>query len=348
MTISKKRLTICVAAGLIAACTLAAPPSAGAAFTETKLSADFDWKYEMTTLMPSEENLDGNFVDPPDPPDPIYDFRYKVHGGSSASIIEGGLLSILSTGSSAYMYFGADDQTDRIWGADAENFTFADGYTIEFRIKVISSGTSGGFSMCANPVDAGDQPESQLNISDTGQSWGETPLGGTVDNTDGFHVFRVAQEEGQDNFRVWRDGVLVGADIAAPYSADYKRLVFGDRSSSSDWTGEFEVDYFRFTKGAYSPGDTLPPIPGDANNDRVVNDEDASILAAHWQQEGMNWGQGDFNGDNIVNDQDASILAAHWGQTGEGTSAPVPEPSVVVLLLGVGLIGLLARARRGR
>jgi hypothetical protein len=337
MTTSKKWVTICVAVGLIAACTLVAPPSVGAAFTETKLSADFDWKYEMTTLMPSEEDLDTNTV---------MDFRYKPHGGSSASIIEGGLLSILSTGSSAYMYFGADDQTDRIWKADAENFTFADGYTIEVCLKVISStGDLGVWSVAANPVDVGDQPESRLNISDIGLFWGDTTLGGTMDNTDGFHVFRIAQEEGQDNFRVWRDGVPVGTDIAAPANVDHKRLVFGDLGSAANWKGEVEIDYFRFIKGAYSPGETLPPIPGDANRDDVVDDKDASILAAHWQY-GPNavWGDGDFNDDGVVNDEDASILAAHWQESREGT-APVPEPSSVVLLL-CGLVPLLFLARR--
>jgi predicted phosphodiesterase len=82
------------------------------------------------------------------------------------------------------------------------------------------------------------------------------------------------------------------------------------------------------------------PVPGDANDDGVVNDADASILAAHWQQTGMGWEHGDFNYDGIVNDQDASIMAAHWLQTREGNDSPVPEPAGVVLLLG-GMVSLL-------
>ena len=74
-------------------------------------------------------------------------------------------------------------------------------------------------------------------------------------------------------------------------------------------------------------------IPGDANEDGVVTDADASILAAHWQMmEGATWVNGDFNGDGRVNDEDASILAAHWQ---EGTM-PVPEPAVPVLMAGAG------------
>ena len=92
-------------------------------------------------------------------------------------------------------------------------------------------------------------------------------------------------------------------------------------------------------------GDSGPPpprIPGDANRDRVVDDKDAAILAAHWQQPG-GWGDGDFNEDGVVNDKDASILAAHWHETSEGTA--VPEPGTLVLLAGA-LLSLLVWRRR--
>ncbi|MCX7429129.1 MAG: hypothetical protein NTW96_26325 [Planctomycetia bacterium] len=90
-------------------------------------------------------------------------------------------------------------------------------------------------------------------------------------------------------------------------------------------------------------GTTPTPLLGDANNDRIVNDKDASILGAHWQQAG-DWGDGDFNLDGLVNDKDAAILAAHWGET-SGTGGSVPEPGVIVLLLG-GALCLCLRGRR--
>jgi hypothetical protein len=94
-----------------------------------------------------------------------------------------------------------------------------------------------------------------------------------------------------------------------------------------------------------------PLIPGDANLDGVVDDEDASILAANWQMTGMVWSNGDFNGDGIVNDADASILAAHWQESIEGASS-VPEPGSLALLgsfvAAIGaLVSLLAWHRRG-
>jgi hypothetical protein len=92
--------------------------------------------------------------------------------------------------------------------------------------------------------------------------------------------------------------------------------------------------------------ETIPePIPGDANNDRAVDDDDASILGAHWLQAvSGGFGDGDFNGDGNVNDADAAILAAHWHEgVGEGT---VPEPGSLALLAGIAVMGMIYLRRR--
>ena len=104
--------------------------------------------------------------------------------------------------------------------------------------------------------------------------------------------------------------------------------------------GLLSLDFDRITPAANVYIDDLvysivspPYIPGDANSDGTVDDEDASILGAHWRTAVTAWTDGDFNGDAVVNDADAAILAAHWGQTAGG-DAPTPEPSTLVLLLG--------------
>jgi len=91
-------------------------------------------------------------------------------------------------------------------------------------------------------------------------------------------------------------------------------------------------------------------VPGDANQDGWIDEDDAAILAANWGAANANWGMGDFNKDQKVNAIDAAILTANWRpEPVAGEAAGVPEPSALVLLVG-GLFGLLMRtgpSRRG-
>ena len=102
-----------------------------------------------------------------------------------------------------------------------------------------------------------------------------------------------------------------------------------------------------------SPG-FVSTISGDANCDHLVNDLDVSLLASNWQDSDTKtcWPDGDFNGDGTVNDLDVSLLASKWQQWDTGyipptseESAPVPEPSTMVILL-LGALMFLARRYR--
>jgi hypothetical protein len=85
-------------------------------------------------------------------------------------------------------------------------------------------------------------------------------------------------------------------------------------------------------------------LPGDANRDGTVDDEDASILGANWMKAtGATWQDGDFNYDGAVNDKDAAILAANWSPGGGG--GEVPEPSTLAMLLGAAVMAWLGRRR---
>jgi hypothetical protein len=124
--------------------------------------------------------------------------------------------------------------------------------------------------------------------------------------------------------------------------------------------GEFQYGNWHgwgayFHSKEYEEDESLRPYlkivvapPGDANLDGHVDDQDASILAAHWQQPGA-WADGDFNGDSVVDDRDASILAAHWQAVAEEgrPAAPVPEPSTWILLAAA-LTGVASLRRRWR
>ena len=85
-------------------------------------------------------------------------------------------------------------------------------------------------------------------------------------------------------------------------------------------------------------------IPGDANLDEVVDAADAAVLANNWLTNVNTWLKGDFNGDGVVDEIDATLLATNW--QGAGASASVPEPSSLILMLGI--LGLAAFYRRAR
>ena len=88
-------------------------------------------------------------------------------------------------------------------------------------------------------------------------------------------------------------------------------------------------------------------IPGDANNDGIVDADDAARVAANWLARGATWAMGDFNEDTIVNEIDATILAANWQQSPVQPSVAVPEPTTFLLMFG-GLFPVLFLYRRVR
>ena len=84
--------------------------------------------------------------------------------------------------------------------------------------------------------------------------------------------------------------------------------------------------------------------PGDANEDGVVNDQDLSLLLAHWNQDRTGdpdggWSKGEFDGTAPVQDADLSLLLANWT-----TAGAVPEPGVMGVLVLSGL-SMLKRRR---
>jgi len=89
---------------------------------------------------------------------------------------------------------------------------------------------------------------------------------------------------------------------------------------------------------------------GDANDDGVVDDQDASVLAENWHGDHApsywSWQWGDFNGDGAVDEKDASIMASHWHESVESSAGNVPEPTPLAMLAGaVAAMGLFRRRR---
>lgn len=86
-----------------------------------------------------------------------------------------------------------------------------------------------------------------------------TELLGGIDNTDGFHDFRVAYDADAGSYHVWRDGVFAttpgGLKARAP--AGDPRLIIGDCCTGiGNPVDQWEIDYVRYDmNGAFSPAD---------------------------------------------------------------------------------------------
>ncbi len=85
-------------------------------------------------------------------------------------------------------------------------------------------------------------------------------------------------------------------------------------------------------------------VPGDANIDGHVDVTDLGILATNYGvTSGMEWGDGDFTGDGAVDVSDLGILATNYGTVPPALS--VPEPSMLVALLGLAIGAMVVRRR---
>ena len=86
-------------------------------------------------------------------------------------------------------------------------------------------------------------------------------------------------------------------------------------------------------------------LPGDANCDGLIDENDAYLLAENWNSADCNWYKGDFNGDGMVNDIDVTILAGNWRNTAP-TSASIPEPGILILVVSSVLAALSVYSKR--
>ena len=115
--------------------------------------------------------------------------------------------------------------------------------------------------------------------------------------------------------------------------AQYVRIEFANSMDSTSSTNFMFLSEVQFIEKIETP-----KIAGDANNDGKVDGSDVTILAGNWQYgvDGngtASWEMGDFNGDGKVDGSDVTILAGNWQYGVNATTAAVPEPSTLLLLL---------------
>ncbi len=119
------------------------------------------------------------------------------------------------------------------------------------------------------------------------------------------------------------------------------------RTISDDSLGPFgyattEIDYIQALNGLIQP---TPALPGDYNNDDIVDQADFTTWADSFGDTGENL-PADGNGDGIVDQADFTTWADNFGQSsGDNSPSSVPEPGVL-LLTGVGIIVCLRRRVR--
>ncbi len=90
--------------------------------------------------------------------------------------------------------------------------------------------------------------------------------------------------------------------------------------------------------------------PGDANVDGEVDINDLTIVLANYNQTGMAWSQGSMDGDPTgkVDINDLTLVLQNFGKTYAASAvamAAVPEPSSLLLVLGLAVVSLAGSAR---
>ena len=107
-----------------------------------------------------------------------------------------------------------------------------------------------------------------------------------------------------------------------------------------DISGDGSVDHSDLTKwlsvAATHEGFDEPYLAGDSNLDGAVDAADLNNLALHWGADVSRWSAGDFNADGSISALDLNELALNWRQSitiASTVSAPVPEPSALILVL---------------
>jgi hypothetical protein len=189
-------------------------------------SNDFTWKYEMT-VDPLGQDLDSNST-----------MDWSASNGTY--VVSDGILNIDATaGNARYRCDGAD----QAW---LTNLSYATGFTLEAKIKILTAtGTNGAMTL-----DPGLGNGDFLNLNASSTSWGYSPS--TLDsnsNTDAYHVFRIAQVPNTNSYSVWRDGKLLSSELTGAQALN--GLCVG--SEGDVWRGTMDVDYLRFTSGAFAP-----------------------------------------------------------------------------------------------
>ncbi len=226
-----------------AACAAAA--AAGAAFADLPRldSSEFDYRYDMNSLLPGAEDLDG---------DGAADFTYASAGNGALTLGTGedaGSMVLNSTGSgdNAFFMSSADSGAGGAWRRSGIGLDT--GYTLEVCLKVSQCAQQDG-ALALNASVAGSTINGWLRFYTDKIVWsGATNL---LDTTV-YRTYRLVRGAGSAVHSLYVDGVLVRKNLGNGFATDgfLNRLLIGD--AGVKYGGNVQVAYLRFTKGAYAP-----------------------------------------------------------------------------------------------
>jgi hypothetical protein len=135
------------------------------------------------------------------------------------------------------------------WAGESASL-ISNGYTIEMRLQIASNGAD-GFGFGIMPGDGNQLAWFGVRPGDVFNHFGP---GGVVsqgggDNTDAFHVFRIAHAPSASTFSIWKDGSLLTDSAAViTYSGAFVNI-----GVVSQHAGTGQLDYLRWTTGVYAP-----------------------------------------------------------------------------------------------
>jgi hypothetical protein len=249
----------------------------------------FDVIYDFNTNVAPGNDALSTIDDQPVPgqPDFTLDTRYSPEEGDEW--ISNGLWTLdtgLSTvgGPSGGRWYVAGTGSAAGTGNEAwanSGLTYEQGWSAEIKIKVIAGEEMGGrsFDFIAGP--AGTSLRASLQVGQTQSG----SVGNLVsnDNTDDFHVFRIASGPCGSPHMIWRNGQLIWYGQHGASGDIGPALLMGDQSSS--YGGKVEIDYIAWTQGGYAPVDAINCdtfLNTDLNQDCYTNLLDMADFAANW------------------------------------------------------------------
>lgn len=204
-------------------------------------SSSFNHKYEGDVYNGSNPTLTGTST------------SFTEHAGDVsvwAPSTDGDILTFKNTVADGGGYWDIDE-----WPTDVSN---AAGWTVEFRIKIGTDGTEGDAAYIWFGKDGASTNSTRRASVLVGGS--HTTIGNSIgladsnDNTDDFHVFRIAQPASSSNITVWRDGVEIYDGLSkTSNNTGGPNSYFGDASGANGGV-TVELDYFRWdSTGGYEP-----------------------------------------------------------------------------------------------